>query len=45
MRLSLFNTLANFLRYISKILAEKLYIFFIFYLNDIFIYNKNLAEE
>ena len=36
-----FNTLALFQNYINKILAKKLDIFIIIYLNDIFIYNKD----
>ena len=35
------NVLASFQNYINKILAEKLDIFVIVYLNDIFIYTKN----
>ena len=36
-----FNALASFHSYINKILAEKLDIFVIVYLNDIFIHTKN----
>lgn len=35
---SLINVLATFQDYINKILAEKLDVFIIVYLNDIFIY-------
>ena len=40
----LFNALANFEGYINKILAKKLDIFIIVYLNDIFIYTKNPSQ-
>ena len=39
----LFNILANFYDYINKISIKKLDIFFVVYLNDIFIYIKNLG--
>ena len=39
----LFNTSTSFQSCINKILAEKLNIFLIIYLNDIFIYIKNLG--
>ena len=38
----LFNALATFQKYINKILAEKLDIFIIVYLDDILIYIKDL---
>ena len=41
MPLSLFNALATFQRYVNKILAEKLNIFNIVYLDDILIYNED----
>ena len=41
----LFNAPASFHGYINKILAKKLDIFVIIYLNDIFIYNKNLGQD
>ena len=37
----LFNILASFQSYINKILAKKLDIFVIVYLDDIFIYTKD----
>ena len=37
MSFKLFNTVASFKSYINKILAKKLDIFVIFYLNNIFI--------
>ena len=37
----LFNAFANFQGYINKILAKKLNIFVIIYLDDIFIYTKD----
>ena len=40
---SLFNILANFQDYINKVLAKKLNIFIIVYLDDIFIYIKDLS--
>ncbi len=39
------NVLAMFQGYINIILAEKLDIFMIVYLNDIFIYTKNESKE
>ena len=39
------NILANFLGYINKILVKKLDIFVIIYLDDIFIYIKNLGQS
>ena len=39
----LFNAPASFQSYINKILAKKLNIFIIIYLNDIFIYIKDLG--
>ena len=39
-----FNALANFQRYINKILAEKLDIIIILYLDNILIYTKNLDK-
>ena len=44
MLFGLSNTPANFKGYINKILAKKLNIFVIVYLNDIFIYTKNLGQ-
>ena len=41
MPFGLFNTPASFQGYINKILAEKLDIFVIVYLDDIFIYTKD----
>ena len=41
MSFGLLNTLANFYDYINKILAKKLNVFVIIYLNDILIYTKN----
>ena len=41
MHFGLFNTLATFQGYVNKILAEKLDIFVIVYLDDILIYTKN----
>ena len=38
MLFGLFNTLVTFQRYVNKILAEKLDIFIIIYLNDILYY-------
>ena len=38
-----FNALTTFQRYINKILAEKLNIFVIVYLNNILIYIENLS--
>ena len=39
-----FNAPANFQSYINKVLAEKLNIFVIFYLDNIFIYTKDLGQ-
>ena len=44
MLFGLFNTPANFQGYINKIMAEKLNIFIIVYLNDISIYIKDLNQ-
>ena len=44
MPFGLSNALASFQSYINKILAEKLNIFVIVYLNDIFIYIKDLGQ-
>ena len=41
MSFNLFNAPASFQRYVNKILAEKLDIFIIIYLDDILIYTKN----
>ena len=38
------NALANFQRYINKILAKKLKVFIIVYLDDILIYTKNVGQ-
>ena len=43
MPFGLSNALASFQGYINKILAKKLDIFSIVYLDDIFIYNKDLG--
>ena len=40
---SLFNAPASFQEYVNKILAEKLYVFVIVYLDDILIYSKNVG--
>ena len=40
----LFNTSTIFYKYVNKILAKKLVIFLIIYLNDILIYIKNLGQ-
>ena len=45
MSFGLSNTLVSFQGYISKILAEKLNIFIIVYLNGIFIYTKDLGPK
>ena len=45
MTFGLTNTPAMFQGYIHKILAEKLDIFVIVYLNNIFIYTKNKGEK
>ena len=39
------NTLATFQGYINKILAKKLNVFVIVYLNDIFIYIENKGKK
>ena len=44
MPFGLSNIPASFQNYINKILAKKLDIFVIVYLNDIFIYIKNLGQ-
>ena len=44
MLFGLFNALANFQRYINKILAERLTIFVILYLDNMLIYNKDLGQ-
>ena len=41
---SLSNALVTFQRYVNKILAEKLDIFVIVYLDDILIYTENLGQ-
>ena len=41
MLFDLFNALTTFQRYVNKILAEKLDVFIIIYLDDIFIYTKD----
>ena len=43
MPFGLFNAPATFQRYVNKILAEKLDIFIIVYLDDILIYTKDLG--
>lgn len=45
MPIGLSNALASFQGYIYKILAKKLDIFVIFYLDDIFVYNEDLDQE
>ena len=40
-----FNASASFQDYINKVLVKKLDIFIIIYLDDIFIYIKNLDQE
>ena len=45
MSFRLSNILANFQNYINKILAEKLNIFVIVYMNNILIYSKNPNQE
>ncbi len=45
MSFRLTNALATFQGYINKILAEKLNIFIIVYLDDIFIYIKSKSKE
>ena len=45
MPFSFSNAPAIFQRYINKILAEKLDIFIIVYLNDILIYTKDLSQQ
>ena len=44
MSFGLFNAPASFQGYINKILAEKLDIFVIVYLDDIFIYTENSGQ-
>ena len=44
MLFSLFNALATFQRYVNKILAEKLDVFIIVYLDDILISTKDLGQ-
>ena len=44
MSFGLLNALASFQEYINKILAEKLNVFIIVYLNDILIYTKNTGQ-
>ena len=44
MLFGLFNTPAIFQRYVNKILAEKLDIFVIVYLDDILIYTEDLSQ-
>ena len=44
MSLGLSNALAIFQRYINKILAKKLNIFIIIYLDNILIYTKNSGQ-
>ncbi len=45
MSFGLTNTLATFQGYINKILSEKLDVFVIMYLDDIFIYTKSKEKE
>ena len=44
MSFGLSNALATFQEYVNKILAEKLNIFIIVYLNDILIYTEDLDK-
>ena len=44
MSFGLFNTLASFQNYINKILAKKLNIFVVVYLDNIFFYIKDLGQ-
>ena len=44
MSFGLSNTPVTFQRYVDKILAEKLDVFIIVYLNDILIYTKDLSQ-
>ena len=44
MLFGLFNALATFQKYVNKILAEKLDIFIIIYLEDVLIYTKDLGQ-
>ena len=44
MPFGLFNTSVSFQGYINKILAKKLNIFVIVYLDDIFIYTEDLGQ-
>ena len=44
MLFGLSNALINFQGYVNKILAEKLDIFVILYLDDILIYTKDLGQ-
>ena len=44
MLFGLFNAPVTFQGYVNKILAEKLDIFIIIYLDDILIYTKNLGQ-
>ena len=44
MLFGLFNALATFQRYINKILAEKLDVFVIIYLDNILIYTKDSGQ-
>ena len=45
MLFSPFNVLASFQRYVNKILAEKLDVSVIVYLNDILIYTKDSGQD
>ena len=45
MLFELFNALASFQSYINKILAKKLNVFIIVYLDDIFIYTKDEGQD
>lgn len=44
MSVNFFNALVSFMSYINKILIEKLDIFIIINLNDIFIYRNNFCQ-
>ena len=44
MPFSFFNAPATFQSYVNKILAKKLYIFVIVYMDNILIYTKNLSQ-
>lgn len=45
LELGLFNTLTSFQAYFNKILAKKIKVFIIMYLNNILIYTKDLSQN